>query len=805
MAFTESRAFAISKNPLQQNGTLRSSQENGLSLSYEGAKPHIIIVDDKGLIDRVPGGHERQVTVADHPELSTLTDLYLNLLRGNADKLFSYADVYFTGNDHTWQMGLSPHDAALEKRVGKVVISGGGRDIQAHRKRAAGRRFAHAGVPAAGAQPEVHAGGSADVFPGAELSREPSSGQTATAAPWRATGLLLCFLLVGLGVLYAQHASKRVSVDVLELLPRDEQDATIRLARQTVTGRFGRTLLLALADPAHPDKPPTQAAARMAAELRDSGVFADAFAGLTAEGKDRLQGWFLARRLPLRLPVWFDAMRARWRKEKGPSAPADPDPGWLASTADADLQEFQNTSDALAYQERLPTDPLLLIPGLLNVFGDDDKSTAGDVAGGALTATGPDGVHYALLNAEIKGSPLDERGQQPVFDAINRAFARAGGGLTLRWTGVSKFAADARTRLVHENSVLTYISLAISGALMLAAFRRVSVFVYLALPILTATVWSLVVCFALFERVHLMTIIFTTVLVGVALDYGIYTLIHAQRTDGGIARALRDIRRPLIAGCLTSVGGFVFMTLTTLPMLRQMGVAVALGLIFSLTLDFLYLPWVPAFRQTGEPRGVDRQARRLALGGWRYPLFATGLAVAAAGLVFAARIRWSDDVRTLQAMSPELQNEQTFLRTLFGQSKDQHIILTFGPDLNAAFASLEKFNAALTAASTAPADRFFNLGKLLPTAGQSAACRDYFRAHPEFTAALRAAPRQGFQRGARSTLSGAIGTRGCGPSTPPVPRPRPPICSPACAKCCRCRCKTSGTTNKPARAGSPRG
>ena len=130
MPFTESRAFAISKNPARQTGVLRSSKENGLSLSYEGAKAHVIVVDDKGLIDRAPGGHERQVTVADHPELSTLTDLYLNLLRGNADKLFAYADVYFTGTDRKWEMGLSPHDPALAKRVGKVVVSGGGRDIE---------------------------------------------------------------------------------------------------------------------------------------------------------------------------------------------------------------------------------------------------------------------------------------------------------------------------------------------------------------------------------------------------------------------------------------------------------------------------------------------------------------------------------------------------------------------------------------------------------------------------------------------------------------------------------------------------
>ena len=125
-AFTETRTFPISKKPLKQNGTLRTGKDLGLSLSYESEKPHVIIVDDKGLIDRQPGGGERQVTIADHPELAALTDLYLNLLRGNAAKLFDYADVYFTGTAQAWEMGLVPHDAAVAKRAGKVVVSGGG-------------------------------------------------------------------------------------------------------------------------------------------------------------------------------------------------------------------------------------------------------------------------------------------------------------------------------------------------------------------------------------------------------------------------------------------------------------------------------------------------------------------------------------------------------------------------------------------------------------------------------------------------------------------------------------------------------
>ena len=413
------------------------------------------------------------------------------------------------------------------------------------------------------------------------------------------------------------------------------------------------------------------------------------------------------------------------------------------------MQEFQNTSDALAYQERLPSDPLLLIPGLLTAFGNEDRATASDVAGGSLDATGPDGVHYALIQAEIKASPLTEPGQKPVFAAIDGALktaqAKFGVGLVLRYTGVNKFAAETRERLQHEVGLLTNVSLALSCLLLFIAFRRVTVFVYLLLPIVTATVWSLVVCFALFDTVHLMTIIFTTVLVGVALDYGVYTLSHARQTEGGIAHALCDIRFPLIAGCLTSVGGFVFMTLTNLPMLQQMGVAVALGLIFALALDFVYLPWIPALPSNKRERDEDGDnlGRRLSLRA-PFPLLAMVGLLVAAGLVAGARVRWSDDVRSLDVMSPGLQDEQTLLRGLFGQSKKQRIVLTSGRDLDDAFANLEKFNATLASASTDPADHFVNVGKLLPTTTQTARCDGYFRAHPDFAATLRTALEKDF-------------------------------------------------------------
>ena len=245
-----------------------------------------------------------------------------------------------------------------------------------------------------------------------------SSGSAASAssdpphrlAPWHATGVLLLLLGLGLAILFfVQGAPRRTSVDVLELLPRDQFDPTIRLARQVASGRLGRTMLLALSDSQNLGKAPVEAAAKFAAGLSGEPSFSGAFAGLGAGDKDRVAKWFFTRRLSLRAPFWLDAMTERWHKEKG--SDSRPDTDWLAAAAANDLQEFQESPDAAAYQEPLRADPLLLMPGLVSLFGDDEKSSASEAIGGSMTAAGEDGTRYALIYAEIKAPPLEEAGR----------------------------------------------------------------------------------------------------------------------------------------------------------------------------------------------------------------------------------------------------------------------------------------------------------------------------------------------------------------------------------------------------------
>ena len=127
--FVENRRMGIIKKPVELTGTLRYARKNGLSLAYEAPKPRVLIIDDQGFIERQPDGRERRMAAGERPELTVLTDIYLNLLRGRPAGMFGACDVYFAGGSGNWQIGLIPKDESLRRRTGRVLISGAGREI----------------------------------------------------------------------------------------------------------------------------------------------------------------------------------------------------------------------------------------------------------------------------------------------------------------------------------------------------------------------------------------------------------------------------------------------------------------------------------------------------------------------------------------------------------------------------------------------------------------------------------------------------------------------------------------------------
>ncbi|MDR2673420.1 MAG: MMPL family transporter, partial [Opitutaceae bacterium] len=377
--------------------------------------------------------------------------------------------------------------------------------------------------------------------------------------------------------------------------------------------------------------------------------------------------------------------------------------GWLAERAAAELERFLTRPEALAFQEVLPADPLLLLPGLVETVM---------AAGGEPAA--PAGV--SLVWALTRDKPMDAAGQEPVFDAVAEALAAARAvepGVSLRWTGIARFAEENSRRIRHEMSLLNVLSLAAVLGVAAACLRRMPKALHLAPVVLGAMLGAWVAATLAFERVHVLVFVIGSLLAGVAVDYGFYLYLQPPLHPGEhYGEKARRLAKPLLGSALTTVIGFSLLMFSDLPLIRQLGVFVSAGLLAALAAAVLWFAQVrePFMRTRAFARAQARPSRR----GRAAAAAALG-AIAAAALGGPWLLHWRDDIRELEIPVPELRREALELRGLFGESARRTVYLTRGATPGAAREALERFFA--WHAEAFPGGAAASLGQALPLPG----------------------------------------------------------------------------------------
>jgi hypothetical protein len=193
--------------------------------------------------------------------------------------------------------------------------------------------------------------------------------------------LLAAGVLLGLAWLAHLDFSRKISTDVLDLIPRDERSPELALVRGLAGDEQARVALLALRLPAIAGESEparvqrlAQAAQAMIGALRQSPAFAEAMLLGDSASRDALGRQVFRQRFDLLLPGWL-AGRVALHEATAPGAPW---PEWLAERTAADLEAYLVRPEALAFQELMPADPLLLLPGLVErVPGITDVGAAG--------------------------------------------------------------------------------------------------------------------------------------------------------------------------------------------------------------------------------------------------------------------------------------------------------------------------------------------------------------------------------------------------------------------------------------------
>ncbi len=514
---------------------------------------------------------------------------------------------------------------------------------------------------------------------------------------------------------------RRITTDVLDLLPTDERSPELSLVRSVAADVHARAVLFALSN-ARSDTPPSpEAAAAFLAALRESGAFDEVSLHADPTQRDALGRALHERRYPLLLPDWLQRMQ-RTFAESG--RPEHDFASWTAERAAAELEDFLARPEALAMQDLIAGDPLLLVPRIVRELGDLAVSNS------SISA-------HTLVWARLRASPLSEAGQEPAFAAIDSALAAARAlepTLSLRWTGINRFAAASRARIQSEVALLNLASVAAVFAVAAVFLRRPWQILRLVPLVLFSLLGAWTATTLAFQQVHILVFVIGALLAGIAIDYGFYLALQPpDPRNPSYAARIRPLLRPLLASCFTTVAGFSLLLWSELPLLRQVGLFVASGLLCALGSSLLWFAATPAFSLA--PRRLELLERG------RFSSRALPLSLAALASILALSapllVSWRDDIRELEIPSPELRANDRELRALFGDTPDRAAYLTFGDSLPDAREHLDRFLQHVE--THTPDAGVASLGVLFPTEPAWRAASASFQRLDEFPALFRAA------------------------------------------------------------------
>lgn len=347
------------------------------------------------------------------------------------------------------------------------------------------------------------------------------------------------------------------------------------------------------------------------------------------------------------------------------------------------LQDQLRLPTAAMIKQIAPEDPLLLYPAMLDRLEGARAGPLRVVDGQFVTEAGGAVVLFASVHSAFRSQH-----QAPLQAAIEARFAElaAQGDLTLRQSGVGRFAIRAESHIRGDITRISTISTIGVIALFLLLFRGPRLVLLSMVPLASGVLTATAVSLLLFGRIHGLTLAFGASLIGICIDYPIHLFNHhmLEPSHDGAAGSARRIRAGLLLGAGTTVAGFVGLGWTSFPGVREIAVFAAVGVLAALAATLWMLPPLMADR----PQPVALQRRLAELSGRvletmrarPWPLYV--LPIAAVVLIAAAipRVRFVDDVSALSETDPELLAEDEAVRALVSRMDAGRMIVAIGDD-----------------------------------------------------------------------------------------------------------------------------
>jgi predicted RND superfamily exporter protein len=163
-----------------------------------------------------------------------------------------------------------------------------------------------------------------------------------------------------------------------------------------------------------------------------------------------------------------------------------------------------------------------------------------------------------------------------------------GAPLEVLVTGRSAYVSDISLSMRHDIVATLLGSILLVGSIFFIGFQRWLPLLGMGFALLLACLVALAIGLLIFGRLNMVTIGFSAILVGLGVDFAILIFGRYQQARGdgeshhdGIATSVRMLGRAVFFGALTTAVGFLALVLSGSLGFTELGVLIAIGILFA--------------------------------------------------------------------------------------------------------------------------------------------------------------------------------------------------------------------------------
>ncbi|MBI1674271.1 MMPL family transporter [Shewanella sp. DW31] len=527
---------------------------------------------------------------------------------------------------------------------------------------------------------------------------------------WRLTIWLLLMLSASLWTLQLWQNGARVQSDILAMLPHLQQDKLTERALNQVEATLADQVYIALV--AKDETTAIAAAKLLMQKLETDLVSTGKNAALTDIRSADMQ-------LGEALGQYYFPHRFKLLTAPQAEALATKDIGNLIEAATAQLYN----AFSYANSNLLAQDPLLLFPANLLDLAPSSKVRASQ---GILLANQGDNV-AAVVMAKGQESAFNPNAQLAQMTALTLgldAVEKNYPDITLHKAGALFHAIAATQTAKSEISILGLASLLGVIALVWLAFRSVMPLLLAIVTISSGLLLAVTFTLSVFGELHLLTLVFGTSLIGIAIDYSFH--FYCERlsdTERNAKATVAYIFPTVTLAFITSALAYVGIGLAPFPGMQQVAIFCAAGLLGAYLTLILAYPLLAGSRLPSGSRPLALAGKYLANLTQLSNRLTTPLGMSMFALVIVmwclvgvTKLTVDDDIRHLQQSPASVTEPENQLRQLLSGGTDNQFLLVRAASEEALLQQLERVSPLLDAAiANQELGNYVSLSRYIPS------------------------------------------------------------------------------------------